>query len=99
MNSRKSALEDALVRKLEDLLHELGGAFTFVGRQRRLRVGGAWYRVDVAKYALESLPNKVVAAVLPDERTLAARLRAEQLPLASRAPRRISRSGTRGSLT
>lgn len=127
------------MKKLEALLLELGGAFTFVGRQRRLRVGNAWYRVDlvffhrelrclvivdlklgafthadagqmhlylnyarehwmlrgenppvglilcaekdqaVAKYALEGLPNEVVAAeyrtVLPDEKSLAARLR------------------------
>ena len=29
---------------------ELGGDFTFVGRQRRLRVGDAWYRVDLLFY-------------------------------------------------
>ena len=40
-------LEDALVRHLETFLLELGGDFTFVGRQCRLRVGGAWYRVDL----------------------------------------------------
>lgn len=40
-------LEDALVRHLEAFLLELGGDFTFVGRQRRLRVGGTWYRVDL----------------------------------------------------
>lgn len=40
-------LEDALVRHLEAFLLELGGDFTFVGRQRRLRVGGAWYRLDL----------------------------------------------------
>src|SRR4051812_27384939 len=37
-------LEGALIAKLEAFLLELGGDFTFVGRQRRLRVGGAWYR-------------------------------------------------------
>jgi hypothetical protein len=26
---------------------ELGGDFTFVGRQRRLRIGEAWYRIDL----------------------------------------------------
>jgi predicted nuclease of restriction endonuclease-like (RecB) superfamily len=26
---------------------ELGGDFTFVGRQRRLRVGDEWYRIDL----------------------------------------------------
>ena len=43
----ESDLEEALIRKLENFLLELGGDFTFVGRQRRLRVGGEWYRVDL----------------------------------------------------
>ena len=34
-------------REARDFLLELGGDFTFVGRQRRLRVGDAWYRVDL----------------------------------------------------
>lgn len=40
-------LEEALIRHLEGFLLELGGDFTFVARQRRLRVGDAWYRVDL----------------------------------------------------
>lgn len=40
-------VEEALIRHLESFLLELGGDFTFVGRQRRLRVGSAWYRVDL----------------------------------------------------
>ena len=40
-------LEDALVRHLEAFLLELGGDLAFIGRQRRLRVGGQWYRVDL----------------------------------------------------
>jgi predicted nuclease of restriction endonuclease-like (RecB) superfamily len=40
-------IEDALIRHLETFLLELGGDFTFVGRQRRLRVGGVWYRMDL----------------------------------------------------
>jgi len=40
-------LESALIMKLETFLLELGDDFTFVGRQRRLRVGDAWYRVDL----------------------------------------------------
>ena len=40
-------LESALIMKLETFLLELGGDFAFVGRQRRLRVGDAWYRVDL----------------------------------------------------
>lgn len=40
-------LEEALVLKLEHFLLELGGDFAFIGRQRRLRVGDEWYRVDL----------------------------------------------------
>src|SRR4030095_3344819 len=40
-------LEEALIRQLENFLLELGGNFAFIGRQRRLRIGGEWYRVDL----------------------------------------------------
>lgn len=40
-------LEEALIRQLENFLLELGGDFAFVGRQRRLRIGDEWYRVDL----------------------------------------------------
>jgi hypothetical protein len=43
----ETELEEALIRHLEGFLLELGGDFTFVARQRRLRVGDAWYRVDL----------------------------------------------------
>ena len=43
----ESDLEAALIGKLEAFLLELGGDFTFVGRQRRLRVGNEWYRIDL----------------------------------------------------
>lgn len=43
----ESDLEEALVRHLETFLLELGGDFCFIGRQKRLRVGDAWYRVDL----------------------------------------------------
>ncbi len=43
----ESDLEEALIKQLEDFLLELGGDFTFVGRQRRLRIGDEWYRVDL----------------------------------------------------
>jgi predicted nuclease of restriction endonuclease-like (RecB) superfamily len=43
----ESDLEGALIAKLEAFLLELGGDFTFVGRQRRLRVGDEWYRIDL----------------------------------------------------
>ena len=43
----ESDLEDALIRHLETFLMELGGDFCFLGRQRRLRIGNRWYRVDL----------------------------------------------------
>lgn len=43
----ESDLEDALIRHLESFLIELGGDFAFVSRQRRLRIGDEWYRVDL----------------------------------------------------
>jgi predicted nuclease of restriction endonuclease-like (RecB) superfamily len=134
----ESQLEAALIHRLEDFLLELGDDFTFVGRQRRLRVGDSWFRVDLvffhrrlkclviidlkagkfsyadagqmhlylnyarehwtrdgenppvglilcaekdaaeAHYALEGLPNKVLAAeyktLLPDEKRIAEEL-------------------------
>jgi predicted nuclease of restriction endonuclease-like (RecB) superfamily len=43
----ESELEEALLQHLERFLLELGGDFAFVGRQRRLRIGQQWYRVDL----------------------------------------------------
>ena len=43
----ESDLEEALIRQLESFLLELGGDFSFIGRQRRLRIGNVWYRVDL----------------------------------------------------
>lgn len=43
----ESELEEALIHHLEDFLLELGSDFTFVGRQRRLRIDQTWYRVDL----------------------------------------------------
>ncbi|MBX3694855.1 MAG: DUF1016 family protein [Steroidobacteraceae bacterium] len=43
----ESDLEQALIRRLEDFLLELGDGFTFAGRQRRLRIDQTWYRVDL----------------------------------------------------
>lgn len=40
-------LEEALILQLESFLLELGSDFAFVGRQRRLRIGDEWYRVDL----------------------------------------------------
>jgi predicted nuclease of restriction endonuclease-like (RecB) superfamily len=134
----ESDLEDALIRHLADFLLELGDDFAFIGRQRRLRLDDAWFRIDLlffhrrlrcllvidlkvgkfthsdagqmhlylnyarahwmkagenppvglvlcaskgaaeAHYALDGLPNKVLAAeyqtMLPDEKLLAEEL-------------------------
>ena len=40
-------LEEALILHLESFLLELGGDFCFIGRQKRLRIGNEWYRVDL----------------------------------------------------
>jgi predicted nuclease of restriction endonuclease-like (RecB) superfamily len=46
----ESDLEEALIRHLEGFLLVLGGDFCFIGRQRRLRIGDEWYRVDLVFY-------------------------------------------------
>jgi len=43
----ESDLEEALIFHLEKFLLELGNDFAFVGRQRRLRIGHEWFRVDL----------------------------------------------------
>ena len=43
-------LEEALIRHLEWFLLELGAGFTFVARQKRIRIGGVWYRIDLLLY-------------------------------------------------
>jgi predicted nuclease of restriction endonuclease-like (RecB) superfamily len=147
----ESDLEEALIQRLTDFLLELGDDFAFVGRQRRLRLDDAWFRIDLllfhrrlksllvvdlkvgkfsyadagqmhlylnyarehwmkegenppiglilcaekgaaeAHYALEGLPNKVLAAeyqtVLPDEKLLAAELAKTRRELEERSTR------------
>jgi predicted nuclease of restriction endonuclease-like (RecB) superfamily len=43
----ESDLEEELICRLEEFLMELGGDFAFIGRQKRLRVGDEWYRIDL----------------------------------------------------
>lgn len=43
----ESELEEGLIQHLEAFLLELGAGFTFVARQKRIRVGGEWYRIDL----------------------------------------------------
>jgi hypothetical protein len=46
----ESDLEEALIRRLEDFLLELGDDFAFLGRQKRLRLDDEWFRVDLVFY-------------------------------------------------
>jgi predicted nuclease of restriction endonuclease-like (RecB) superfamily len=43
----ESELEDALIEHLETFLLEMGAGFTFVARQKRIRIGTEWYRIDL----------------------------------------------------
>jgi predicted nuclease of restriction endonuclease-like (RecB) superfamily len=43
----ESDLEEALIHHLENFLLELGNEFAFIGRQKRLRIGHEWFRVDL----------------------------------------------------
>ncbi len=49
----ESDLEEALIHHLECFLLELGGDFAFVARQKRLRIGSEWYRVDLVFFHRE----------------------------------------------
>lgn len=40
-------LEEALIQHIESFLLELGNDFAFLGRQRRLRIGDQWFRIDL----------------------------------------------------
>jgi predicted nuclease of restriction endonuclease-like (RecB) superfamily len=46
----ETELEEALIRHLESFLLELGAGFTFVARQKRIRIGHVWYRIDLLLY-------------------------------------------------
>lgn len=43
----ENELEEALISHLENFLLELGSDFAFIGRQKRLRIGNEWYRIDL----------------------------------------------------
>lgn len=40
-------LEEAIIRNLESFLVELGRGFTFVARQRKIRIDAQWYKIDL----------------------------------------------------
>ncbi|MCF6269424.1 MAG: PDDEXK nuclease domain-containing protein [Melioribacteraceae bacterium] len=43
----ENELEEALILHLEKFLLELGSNFAFLGRQKRLRIGNEWFRIDL----------------------------------------------------
>lgn len=43
----ESELEETIIRHLEWFLLELGTGFTFVAKQKRIRIGDEWYRLDL----------------------------------------------------
>jgi predicted nuclease of restriction endonuclease-like (RecB) superfamily len=43
----ETELEETIIRHLEWFLLELGTGFTFVARQKRIRIGDEWYRLDL----------------------------------------------------
>jgi predicted nuclease of restriction endonuclease-like (RecB) superfamily len=43
----ETELEEALIRHLENFLLELGNEFAFIVRQKRLRIGHEWFRMDL----------------------------------------------------
>jgi predicted nuclease of restriction endonuclease-like (RecB) superfamily len=45
--SSENALEEGLIHRLQEFLLELGSDFAFLARQRLLRVGDEWYRIDL----------------------------------------------------
>ena len=59
----ESDLEEALILRLEHFLLELGGAFAFIGRERRLRVGNARRRAtrDRGANAAADRPSPLTA--------------------------------------
>ncbi len=43
-------LEEAIIQHLEEFLLELGDAYAFVARQKRIRIGNVWYRMDLVLF-------------------------------------------------
>ncbi len=46
----ETQFEEALIKQLENFLMELGSDFAFLGRQKRLKIGDEWYRIDLLFY-------------------------------------------------
>lgn len=43
-------LEEAIIEHLQTFLLEMGDAFAFVARQKRIRIGDEWYRMDLVLF-------------------------------------------------
>ena len=72
-------LEEALIRHLEWFLLEMGTGFTFVARQKRIRVGNTWYRIDLLLYH-RALRCLVVVESRPAHSTTRTRARWGAIP-------------------
>jgi predicted nuclease of restriction endonuclease-like (RecB) superfamily len=46
----ESDLEEAIIHHLETFLLEMGTGFAFVARQKRIRIGNVWYRMDLVLF-------------------------------------------------
>jgi predicted nuclease of restriction endonuclease-like (RecB) superfamily len=46
----ESDLEDAIIDNLQHFLLEMGTGFTFVARQKRVRIGDTWFRMDLVLF-------------------------------------------------
>jgi predicted nuclease of restriction endonuclease-like (RecB) superfamily len=46
----ETELEEAIIQHLQSFLLEMGGAFAFVARQRRILIGDVWYRMDLVLF-------------------------------------------------
>jgi predicted nuclease of restriction endonuclease-like (RecB) superfamily len=47
---REGDLEDALLDKVQEFLLELGRGFCFEARQKRIRIGGDFFFIDLVFY-------------------------------------------------
>ena len=59
----ESELEEALIRHLEKFLLELGNEFAFMARQKRLRLGHEWFRVDLLFFHRRLLKTSSASSV------------------------------------
>ena len=86
----ESDLEEALIRHLESLPAGTGRRLRFIGRQKRLRVGDEWYRVDLLFFH-----RRLRCLVVIDLKTrqVHPRRRRPDAPIPELRPRTLDRAG------